>query len=151
MAEGGAVVLVFLILGAVAVTYIVARFGARRLHSQEIIKAIEMGQELPMAPRRRGSFFFELRSGILLIAFGIGLAIVMGFVDNGDGFIAGVIPFLLGIGFLVNAFLVRRYDAAADAAAEAAAAQDSSRSQSPPSSASGLPSATGYDPGSEGD
>lgn len=106
--EAVAIAIVFIAIACVAAVYLLVRYFSRRLRSQEIIKAIEAGQELPAEPVRRRDFVSELRTGVLFVAFAAGIAAFFALVDR-DSMVAGVIPLFIGIGFLVNAALLRHF------------------------------------------
>jgi hypothetical protein len=93
------------ILVAVILYY---RMRKTRLLHETIAKLVEKGLPIPeallspeSAPRRKRS---DLRTGIILIAVGLGLTIffyaVTGWVD-GNGWAIGIIPLLIGLGYVV--------------------------------------------------
>lgn len=106
----------FTIMGGVATVFLLTRYFARRLRSQELIRALETGNELPPERQRHG-FESDLRAGIVLVAFAIGLALFVRDVDRESASMA-FIPLFLGVGFLVNAFVVRRLALPETASAE---------------------------------
>lgn len=95
-------------LGVVTTVYFLTRLFARRLRSREVIRAIESGQELPPEPAEpiRG-FLADLRAGVLFLAFGLGLGVFLALIDQTVAI--AVVPVMLGIGFVVNALLTRRF------------------------------------------
>ena len=103
-----AVIMIFGIPLAGMYTY----YRVRKLRTDERLAAIARGVSVPMEadlpPAARSR-----RSGILLVAAGIGYTAafaVIGRLDS-DAWVAaafGLIPILLGIGFFIDAALVRR-------------------------------------------
>jgi hypothetical protein len=87
-------------------------YSVRKLRTDERLAAIARGvsvpmqQELPPAATSR-------RSGILLVAGSLGYILTFALISRAepDAWIAGtfgVIPFTVGLGFFLDAFLVRR-------------------------------------------
>ena len=83
------------------------RLRRTRLLHQTIMALVEKGQPIPEAllspePKRKRS---DLRTGIILIAVGLGLALFFfasqGFVGLGDAWGVGIIPLFIGIGFVI--------------------------------------------------
>lgn len=76
-------------------------------------KAIEKGEKLPDIlwedPQKKNN---ALQSGILLLSVGIGLAVFLGVAlepsEKLRGAVTGVIPFSLGIGFLIIHFTTKK-------------------------------------------
>ena len=88
-------------------------YRVRRLRTDERIAAMARGVAVPMEPEL-SQVARSRRSGILLTAAAIGymitFAIIARMVDH-DAWIAtsfGVIPLALGVGFFLDAYLVRR-------------------------------------------
>ena len=57
----------------VLVVLIIVRHAQRRLQRREVITAIEQGQPLPMKPKRRRVCVDDMRTGVLLVSFSVGL------------------------------------------------------------------------------
>ncbi|SHF21816.1 DUF6249 domain-containing protein [Dysgonomonas macrotermitis] len=75
-------------------------------------KSIENGKELPTDLFEAKNKNKSLRTGIILVFIGIGISIFLGAIAN-DGFTlknmsGGIIPFFLGIGFLVVHFIWKK-------------------------------------------
>jgi hypothetical protein len=108
--------IVFFFGGIIAIVALSLRYSARKLEHQEILKAIERGQELPtMEIRKRYNYLNDLRIGIFLIATGAGIMI---FFDRAaDSRWAwdteplvglGAVPLVIGIGYIVLSFILKR-------------------------------------------
>jgi hypothetical protein len=87
-------------------------YRVRKLRSEERLAAIERGVSVPMEAELSESERSR-RNGILSIAGAIGYMLAFSIVAKyePDAMIAaafGAIPFTLGLGFLLDAFLVRR-------------------------------------------
>jgi len=92
----------------------------RRLSSRERLEAIEKGVSVPMqtaSPMQRAAR--ARRSGIVLLALGIGLAfsLIVAWLVEGDkdaliGAAFGLIPALIGAGLLIDYRLLRKEMAA---------------------------------------
>lgn len=103
-----AFITVFSLIGLLAIVLMVSRAYTRRLRSQEILKALEMGQELPDVKRPARPFLADLRTGVLLVCFSIGFFLFLAIVGD-DGMTAmALIPLFLGLGFAINAILIKR-------------------------------------------
>jgi Domain of unknown function (DUF6249) len=88
-------------------------YRVRRLRTDERIAALARGVEVPMQPEL-SQLAQSRRAGILLTAGAIGYMIafaIVGRLADHDAWIAasfGVIPLAIGVGYFVDAFLVRR-------------------------------------------
>jgi hypothetical protein len=97
----------FLFLGVTAGLYIAFRKDRER---QETLRAmIQRGETIPrellVPPTKK---FGDLRRGIILLAGGLGLAIFIGVMPTDRGvWTVGVIPMLLGVGYLLAWKLTR--------------------------------------------
>ncbi len=103
-----AVVMVFGIPMAGMYTY----FRVRRLRTEERLAAIARGVSVPMEPELSQAARSR-RSGILLVAGSLGYTIAFGLIGRAepDAWVAaafGVIPFAVGLGFFLDATLIRR-------------------------------------------
>ena len=89
-----------------------AWYRSRKLRTDERLAAIARGlnvpfeAELPQPAQSR-------RAGILLVSVAIGYALTFLLLghwepDAGEAAVFGVIPFAIGIGFFIDAYLVRR-------------------------------------------
>lgn len=94
----------FLIVTAVAIAWTVRQVALARTEAMKL--AIERGQpfqwEVPNGPER------DTRRGVLAISLGLGLAIAFGVLFGAEVAVLGAIPTLLGLGWLLSAFLARR-------------------------------------------
>ena len=87
-------------------------YRVRKLHTDERIAAMARGVAVPMEPEL-SQVARSRRSGILLTALAIGYMITFALIGrfDHDAWIAsyfGVIPLALGVGFFLDAYLVRR-------------------------------------------
>ena len=88
-------------------------YRVRKLRTDERMSALARGVEVPMQPEL-SQVAQSRRFGILLTAGAIGFMIafaIIGKLADHDAWIAasfGVIPLALGVGYFVDAFLVRR-------------------------------------------
>ena len=103
-----AVIMIFGIPIAALYTY----YRVRKLRTEERLAAIARGVDVPMEPEL-SQMARSRRSGILLTSAAIGYTIAMALVAKAepDAWVAvafGVIPFAVGIGFFVDANLIRR-------------------------------------------
>ena len=94
----------------IAVVAIALKYRARKLEHDEIMKAIEQGQDLPtLEIRRRPDYFGDLRNGIILLVTGIGIYLF--FSEGGHSMreMAGLgyIPAFIGVGLIAIALVVR--------------------------------------------
>ena len=101
-----------ILLFAIPLALIFTTYHLRKLKAEERLKAIEKGLPVPQEPevprpaRLRGL-------GMLLVSIGIGFSLafwLMSFVVRGVLLAAplGIIPFAIGVGYLINASLVSR-------------------------------------------
>lgn len=103
-----AVILIFGIPPALMYTY----YCVRKLRTEERLAAIARGVSVPMAPELSPAAVSR-RSGILLVAAALGYMITFALISRvePDAWVAGafgIIPFTVGLGFFLDAFLVRR-------------------------------------------
>ncbi|HUX08242.1 MAG TPA: DUF6249 domain-containing protein [Acidobacteriota bacterium] len=100
----------------VAIVAISLRYKARRLEHEEIMKAIEHGQELPtLEIKKRYNFLNDLRIGVFLIAIGLGVMMFFGLFEetrwswDAEPLIGiGAIPLFIGIGYVVMALIMKK-------------------------------------------
>ncbi len=107
-----AVILIFSVPAALCYTY----YRVRKLKSEEKLAAIAKGVAVPMEPEL-SQVARSRRAGILLVAGGLGYALTFALIGRvePDAFIAaafGIIPAAIGIGYFIDATLVRRDHAA---------------------------------------
>jgi hypothetical protein len=91
---------------------IYAFYRVRRLRTEERLAAIARGVSVPMEPELSEAARSR-RAGILLVAGSVGYTIAFGLIARAepDAWIAaafGVIPFAVGLGFFLDATLIRR-------------------------------------------
>ena len=103
-----AIVMVFGIPMAALYTY----YRVRRLRSEERMAAIARGVSVPMEPELSQAAHSR-RTGILLVFGAIGYVVTFGVIARvePDAWVAaafGIIPFAVGLGFLLDSALVRR-------------------------------------------
>jgi len=103
-----AVVMVFGIPMAGMYTY----FRVRRLRTEERLAAIARGVSVPMEPELSQAARSR-RAGILLVAGSLGYTIAFAMISRAepDAWVAaafGVIPFAVGLGFFLDATMIRR-------------------------------------------
>ena len=103
-----AVVMVFAIPLAAIYTY----YRVRRLRTEERLAAIARGVAVPMEPELSQAARSR-RAGILLVAGSLGYSIAFALISRAepDAWVAGafgVIPFAVGLGFFLDATLIRR-------------------------------------------
>lgn len=94
----------------IAIVAISLKFKARKLEHEEIMKAIEQGQDLPtLEVHRRPDYFTDLRNGIILLVSGIGISMFFREGSHGMREMAGLgyIPAFIGIGLIAIALVVR--------------------------------------------
>jgi len=87
-------------------------YRVRKLRTEERIAALARGVNVPMEPEL-SQVARSRRSGILLTAAAVGWIVTFSLIGRfeHDAWIAGyfgVIPLALGVGFFIDAFLVRR-------------------------------------------
>ncbi len=85
---------------------------ARKFRSDERLAAISRGVTVPFESDLPPSAVSR-RSGILLIAAAIGYSLTFLMLsrwepDAAEAAVLGIIPFVIGVGFFVDAYLVRR-------------------------------------------
>ena len=94
--------------GTVAIVALALRFKARKMEHDEIMKAIELGQELPMVEiKRKYNYLNDLRIGVFLMAIGFGLVAFLGDSYSSGFERVGYVPIALGLGFMVMAFFLK--------------------------------------------
>ncbi len=105
----GVLAIIFTFGGAIAIVALSLRFKARKLEHQEILKALEHGQELPtLEVRKKYNYLTDLRIGVFLIAAGLGTWLFLREVPGAYSSAAiGFIPALIGVGFVVMAFVLK--------------------------------------------
>jgi hypothetical protein len=88
------------------------RFKARKLEHDEIVKAIESGQDLPELKLKKpeADFMGDMRKGILWLASGTGIFLFFIKGDNGMSEVAGIgfIPMFVGLA-LIAISLISKY------------------------------------------
>jgi hypothetical protein len=87
-------------------------YRVRKLRSEERLAAIQRGATIPMEPDLSEAAHSR-RAGILLIAGSVGYMAAFSIIARfePDALMAsafGAIPFTLGLGYLLDAFLIRR-------------------------------------------
>jgi len=87
-------------------------YSVRKLRTDERLAAIARGVSVPMQEELSPAQASR-RSGILLVAAALGYILTFALISRAepDAWIAGtfgVIPFTVGLGFFLDAFLVRR-------------------------------------------
>jgi len=87
-------------------------YRVRKLRTEERIAALARGVNVPMEPEL-SQVARSRRSGILLTAAAVGWIVTFSLIGRfeHDAWIAGyfgIIPLALGVGFFIDAFLVRR-------------------------------------------
>ncbi len=103
-----AVIMIFGIPLAALYTY----YRVRKLKTEERLAAIARGVNVPMEPELPHAARSR-RAGILLVAAGLGYGLTFALIGRiePDAMVAatfGIIPLMLGIGFFIDAALVRR-------------------------------------------
>lgn len=89
-----------------------AWYKSRKLRTDERMAAIARGLNVPFAPELPQPALSR-RAGILLVSAGIGYALTFLLLghwepDAGEAAVFGIIPFAIGVGFFIDAFLVGR-------------------------------------------
>ena len=87
-------------------------YQVRKLRSEERMAAIARGANIPMEPELSQAAHSR-RSGIVLVAGSLGYMVTFSIIARieSDAWIAtafGIIPFAIGLGFLLDSFLIRR-------------------------------------------
>jgi hypothetical protein len=103
-----AVIMIF----GIPLAAIYAWYRVRRLRTEERLAAIARGVDVPMEPELT-QVARSRRAGILLVAASLGYTIAFGLIARAepDAWVAaafGVIPFAVGLGFFLDATLIRR-------------------------------------------
>lgn len=103
-----AVVLIFSVPGALMYTF----YRVRKLRTEERLAAIARGVAVPMEPDLSQTARSR-RAGILLVAGAVGYMLTFGLVARvePDAWVAaafGAIPLAVGIGYFIDATLIRR-------------------------------------------
>ena len=89
-----------------------AWYKSRKLRADERMAAIARGLNVPFEPELPHPAQSR-RAGILLVSVAIGYALTFLLLgrwepDSGEAAVFGIIPFAIGIGFFIDACLVRR-------------------------------------------
>lgn len=93
----------------VAIVALGIRLKARKIEHEEVMKALELGQQLPtLEVRQKYNYLNDLRNGIILAGTGLGI-IALGQTTNSDIAGVGAIPAFIGAGLIVMAFLVKSF------------------------------------------
>jgi Domain of unknown function (DUF6249) len=89
-------------------------FRVRKLRTEERLAALAHGTSIPVEPEL-SQFARSRRAGILLVSSGVGFIIMFALIARFSGepetMIAGsfgVLPLAIGLGYFVDAFLIRR-------------------------------------------
>jgi len=87
-------------------------YRVRRLRTEERLAAIARGVSVPMEPELTQAARSR-RAGILLVCASIGYTVTFALISRAepDAWVAaafGIIPFALGLGFFLDATLIRR-------------------------------------------
>lgn len=89
-------------------------YRVRKLRSEERLAALEHGTSIPMEPEL-SQFARSRRAGILLVSGGLGFIIMFAMIARFSGepetMVAGcfgVLPLAIGLGYFVDAALIRR-------------------------------------------
>ena len=103
-----AVIMIFGIPMAGMYTY----YRVRKLRTEERLAAIARGISVPMEPEL-SQVARSRRAGILLVSAALGYTITFGLIARvePDAWVAasfGIIPFAIGLGFFLDAVMVRR-------------------------------------------
>lgn len=94
----------------VAIVALSLKFRARKLEHDEVMKAIESGQELPQIEvKKHFDFLRDMKVGIITLATGLGLFIFLseGDYDMRDMAGIGAIPMFIGIGIIAMALITK--------------------------------------------
>jgi len=89
-------------------------YRVRKLRTEERLAALERGAEIPMEPEL-SQFARSRRAGILLVSGGLGflltflvIARVVGEPDTLAAAALGILPLAVGLGYFLDAALIRR-------------------------------------------
>jgi hypothetical protein len=89
-------------------------YRVRKLRTEERLAALARGTAIPMEPEL-SQFARSRRAGILLVSGGLGFlimfALIARFSGEPEAMVAGsfgVLPLAVGLGYFVDAFLIRR-------------------------------------------
>lgn len=89
-------------------------YRVRKLRTDERLAALARGSEIPMEPEL-SQFARSRRAGILLVSGGLGFvimfAVIARVVNEPDTLVAsavGILPLAVGIGYFLDAALIRR-------------------------------------------
>ena len=102
--------IVFTFGSVIAIVAISLKFKARKIEHEEIMKALELGQELPtLEVKKRSNYLQDLRNGIIWLAVGVG---IMVFFQAGDYDMErymgiGAIPAFIGLGMITIAIVTK--------------------------------------------
>ncbi len=96
----------------IPIAAIVAAYQVKKLRTQERLAAIAKGIPIPEEPRALDPARSR-RSGILLVSTALGIALcfyLVGMVEPDARTVSAfaIIPLLIGLGFFVDAYLLRR-------------------------------------------
>jgi hypothetical protein len=98
----------------IPVAWMYTYYRVRKLRSEERLAALARGTEIPMEPEL-SQFARSRRAGILLVSGGVGfilmfamIARVLGEPETLVGSAIGVLPLAVGLGYFVDAALIRR-------------------------------------------
>lgn len=101
-------IILFLVVGIVAVSYLYFRFKERQIMFERGISFQEMAEFL----KRKRNPVLWLKIGIVLILFGLGLGLGIGLeeADYGEYWIPMFIFGFTGIGFVLSFFVGRKFE-----------------------------------------
>ncbi len=113
--DGNMIGLVAVVLTCgIPLAVIYAFYRVRKLRTEERLAALARGAEIPMEPEL-SQFARSRRAGILLVTGGLGLMIMFALIarvtDERDTLVAaafGILPLAVGIGYFLDAALIRR-------------------------------------------
>jgi len=98
----------------IPVAWMYTYYRVRKLRSEERLAALARGTEIPMEPEL-SQFARSRRAGILLVSGGVGfivmfamIARVLGEPETLVASAFGVLPLAIGLGYFVDAALIRR-------------------------------------------
>ncbi|MAT56349.1 MAG: hypothetical protein K8F60_07125 [Melioribacteraceae bacterium] len=98
----------FLVIGVIVVTYLYLRFRERQLMFEKGISFQEMAEFL----KKKRNPVLWLKTGIVLVLFGLGLGFGIGLEDYGYGefWIPMFIFGFTGLGFILSFFVGRKFE-----------------------------------------